>query len=377
MYCAGHQKLSIVSRSPGQNERFASKTAQNLFKTNTIPFFKLDCAGASETIDSFSFRMKVRVKKSKTLFSRFCGHEKKIYVRNVKEFRMNYQCPTEFNVVTNLKRCGIYKKELQESTDPLKYMFDIKPGPMCYMPGQMFQGLQMTTGEKRPPPQLLDMELTLQAMPLKEAENDYIIKDIHSAKPPSMPTILSNRLVIPDCSDILKTRQTKSRWDEQPDVPTRMEKKGFYNTKYMRPGDDTKREYRDKFAIWEKTQRASQDVYGVGVYDTRPLKPGTNPKCNNADSELGCMHVYGPDASRTSKVIDPTMTVRDLAAHPGGPGDFLDPGTTIAASGQLVAPDTKRVAESIDPTVPFATLMRDPMTRAACNARFYNYNPPC
>src|SRR4051794_6913024 len=100
---------------------------------------------------------------------------------------ISFECPTEFNVVTSLKKCSLYKKELQESTDPLKYKFDITPGPMCYMPGQAFQGLQITNGERRPPPQLLDMELTLQAMPLKEEENDYIIKDIHNAKPPAMP----------------------------------------------------------------------------------------------------------------------------------------------------------------------------------------------
>jgi hypothetical protein len=280
---------------------------------------------------------------------------------------MNFQCTTEFNVENSLKPCGQYKKALQESTDPLKYIFDIKPSPMCYMPGQNFQGIQMTTGEKRPPPQLLDMEMTLQAMPLKEEENDYVIKNIHNAKPPAMPSILSNRLVIPDCGEILSSKRTKIRFGEAPDVPQRVERMGFYNTNYMRPGMDTRQEWKDKFAEYEKTKQKENknNVYGIGAFDKRALKPGTNPKCTNADSNLGCMHVYGPDAKRTGKMIDSTRVISDLVNRPVG----TQLNMPLAA--------TKMVADSIDPKTPYIDLIRDPLIRQSCNARFYDYTPPC
>jgi len=250
------------------------------------------------------------------------------------------------------------------------------------MPGQMFQGLQMTTGDKRPPPQLLDMEMTLQAMPLKEQDNDYIIKDIHNAKPPAMPQILSNRLVIPDCGDILKSERTKIRWGEGNDAPARVEKMAYHNS-YQRPGSDTKREWKDKFSQFEKKNRAANtDVYGIGLYDKRALKPGTNPKCHNADSDLDCMHVYGPDAERTGKVIDPTLTLGDLAGRPGGPGtDSLAASVGLGDSaaskvGSVTAnPETQRVAATINPTTPYINYVRDSMARAGCNARFYDYSP--
>ena len=92
---------------------------------------------------------------------------------------MNYQCSTEFNIATSLLDCDGYKKRVQESTDPLKYKFDLKPSAMCFMPGQTFQGLQMVS-QRTPPPQLLDIEMTLKKMPILEQDNEYVIKNIHN-----------------------------------------------------------------------------------------------------------------------------------------------------------------------------------------------------
>lgn len=281
---------------------------------------------------------------------------------------ISYQCPTEFNVATQLKSCDEYKKELQESMDPLKYRFDIRPGPMCYMPGQTFQGLRMAAGRK-PPPQLLDMEMTLQTMPLKEQDNRYVINDIRNAKPPSMPAILSNRLVVPDCQEILSFQRTKIRKIDFPQFSHRMDKMGVYLTNYMRPGRDTRMEMRDAFKLWEKKKAEGSNIYGVGKFDSRALKPGTNPKCTNADSDLDCMHVYGPDAQRTGAVIDPTLPLKDLTSRQGI-------GEATRGTSAAVAVETLRVAETIDPNRPYTELLRNEQQKTGCNARFYGYVPP-
>ena len=281
---------------------------------------------------------------------------------------ISYQCPTEFNVFTDLKSCSDYRKELQESMDPLKYRFDIKPGPMCYMPGQNFQGLAAAT-HRNPPPQLLDMELTLNLMPLKEQENNYVIQDIHNAKPPSMPAILSNRLVIPDCRDIIRWQTTKIHdRTENPQWSYRIDKKGLYLDNYMRPGVDTRQQMKDLYKVYDKQQQSkTAGVYGIGKFDPRALKPGTNPKCSNADSDLDCMHVYGPDAKRTGEVIDPTFTLKDLTTQ----------GLTPASSSPSISSlPSRMVAESIDPNKPYTELVQQTMAAKGCNAKFYNYTPP-
>lgn len=309
--------------------------------------------------------------------------EVKIPIRKSIDLMNNtsYECPTEFNVLTKLKSCTDYRKELQESTDPLKYKFDLKPGPMCFMPGQMFQGLQMTV-DRRPPVSLLEMEQTLQLMPLKEEEGHYVIGDIHKAKPPSMPAILSNRLVIPDCTDILRWQRTKIKKTDFPQVSQRMDKMGLYLTNYMRPGVDTKQEMKDLYKKYDQQQMNGQNIYGVGKFDKRPLKPGTNPKCTNADSDLDCMHVYGPDATRTGAVIDSTLTLTDLARNGlgdnGGSASGIGSGSGLGgnAGAKTVSVETRSVAATIDPNQTLTSLLKDVQTKAGCNARFYGYAPP-
>lgn len=278
---------------------------------------------------------------------------------------ISYQCPTEFNVLTQLKSCKEYKKELQESTDQLKYRFDMQIAPMCFMQNNAFQGLALLNGGRRPPRQLLDMEKTLQMMPLIEQENDYVIDDIRNAKPPSMPAILSNRLVIPDCKDIISFQRTKIKRTEFPQMSHRLDKKGMFLTNYMRIGRDTRQEMKDAFKEWEKKKNQNTGIYGVGKFDSRPLKPGTNPTCTNADSALDCMHVYGPDSVRTNAVIDPTLTLNELTNRQG-----------VSVPTPVHSVDTLRVAQTIDPNTTFTDLLRNEQQKSGCNARFYGYTPP-
>lgn len=290
---------------------------------------------------------------------------------------LNYQCPTEFYVSTSLVDCTGIKKKMKESTDVLKYRFDIKPKPMCFMQGQFFQGNQMV-GARSVPPGLMDAELALRTMPLLEQENEYIVDEpLHKAKPPKMPAVLANRMVIPDCDDILQTNQrtkVKHRWD-QAGWDQRIEKTGRPYFDYMRPGRDSRQEIRDLYKKWEEQQAAKLDVYGVGKFDKRPLKPGTNPKCAAGDTELDCMHVYGPDAERTADVIDPTLSLKVLSRQSDG---VLPPSAGAASVGSAgVDPVTRQIASTIDPKKTLNQLIQEQQAKGGCNVRFYDWQRKC
>lgn len=294
---------------------------------------------------------------------------------------MNYECPTEFNKITSFRDCNGWTKKLQESTDPLKYKFDVHTPPICFMPGKNFQGLQ-SVGGRMPPPQLMDMETTLRTMPLKEQENEYYISNIHQAKPPKMPDILSNRLVIPDCGDLLgyKTTKVKGRTDF-PEWSERVNNMGRKNMNFMMPGEDTKATIKELYKKYEKDKIANNNVYGVSKFDDRPLKPGTNPKCNNADSDLDCMHVYGPDSTRDNTVLDSTMTLSDLAKRGLSITAKKDPTQRIglvSSMGQSTPnSETRRVAETINPNIPYVDLLKPIHSKNACKtSQFYSYSPP-
>jgi len=278
---------------------------------------------------------------------------------------VSFQCPTEFNVVTNLKSCNDYLTEMKESAEMFKYRFDIRPGPMCYMPGQNFQGLQSVVA-RNPPPQLLETERALTMLPLKEERNDYFIKDLHGAKPQT-PTIFRNRMVVPDCRDILTWQRTKIRRIDFPQVSQRMDRMGFYLTNYMRPGRDTKAEMKDAYKRYEQMKNANSNIYGVGIFDRGALKPDTTTKCTNA-AGLECMNIYGSGTPTSSTILDPTLTLQDLSARQGLPASTPTLPTPTSAL-------AKNAARSIDSDVPYTELLQDTFAKNSCNARFYNYKP--
>ncbi len=281
---------------------------------------------------------------------------------------MNFECDTQFNIPTSLLDCNGYNKKMQESTDPYNYIMDLKVPAMCFMPGIPFQGLQMA--QRRPPPQLLDAEMMLKSLPLFEQDKDYVTKNIHNAKPPAMPQVLSNRLVIPECSEILTQKRTKIQFGETPQFSQRMDKLQRKNIDYMRPGIDTRAQIKELHKQWETEQNKNSGIYGIGKFDSRALKPGTNPKCSNADSSLDCMHVYGPDSTRDGKVIDPTVPYKDLVAQSR---TSVTPVTAKAP--QNISMDTQNVAKSINPNVSWTALLENQQAKNRCNAKFYNYDP--
>lgn len=276
---------------------------------------------------------------------------------------MNYECPTEFNVATSLLSCNGHQKQLRESTELMKYRFDIKPKPACFMTGQNFQGQQMA--QRQVPPSLLDVETTLRRFPILEERNCYNLNEnINRAKPPRMPAALSNRLVIPECGEILNMQRTKihSRLDN-PEWSHRLENTGRKNINYMRPGRDTRAEMKELYKKYEDKEMAGKGIFGVGKYDHSALKPGTNPKCSAADSDNDCMHVYGGDAVRTSTVIDPTMTLGGLVNK------------QAVVGGVVASAESQRVASGINQEVPYTRLLQESQQKNNCNARFYNYKP--
>ena len=162
---------------------------------------------------------------------------------------MNAECKEQFNIPTTLIDDEYsYRKRLQESTEPLKYQMDLRPPAMCYMPGQTFQGLQIS--QRHAPPSLIDVETYLKNAPLVNEDRDNVfLGDLNNTKPPSMPKLLSNRLIIPDCRDILTSRRNKIRKTDMPQFGTRMDMitEDQKRPMFMLPGIDTRLESRDRF----------------------------------------------------------------------------------------------------------------------------------
>ena len=301
-------------------------------------------------------------------------------------------CAAEFNIVTNLMDDTGLKKMEQEMTDILKYRMDLKPGPMCYMEGNTFQGYQGMNGERRPPPALLDVQTYLTQAPLLTRTE---IDSVRDKEPPPMPPILSNRLIVPDCRDILTPQRTKNaRRTDQPEYEPRWDQLAQRkNTEYARFGRDTRQEWRDQYKIWDDKKKG---VYGIGKYDKGTLKPVLDVQCEDPTGTLPCMHIASSGAHLQGPVLDPALTLGQIADL----SSTLDSGVNlqgiegggvnvITQSGSVMGPgreaplknysqDTIAAAQTIDSSKPYLIQMQDVLRKEGCKrANFYGYNAGC
>ncbi len=301
---------------------------------------------------------------------------------------MNYECPAEFNIPTSLLDCRGYKKRMQESTDPFKYQMAVRPGPVCMSSNQTFQGLMMA--QRRPPPGLLGVENYLKSAPILDSQRDYVIDDIHHAKPPRMPKPLSNKLLIPECNELPGYQRTKIQSkSESPEWSMRIERNGKKYADYARPGRDTRAEVREAWKKKEQKEVSNSDIFGVSKYDKRALRPAANQDCMG---DISCMVITGPDNRQTfaaPSVIPETGTegmsvstaanwnAAGIATTTSRPTFTSVPGAPVisSASGSAAQDPTARVAATINGNVPYTVNLTDQWRRAACNVRFENYTP--
>ena len=282
---------------------------------------------------------------------------------------MNYQCSTQFNVPTSFLNCRDYKKKLQESTDPLKYRLDLMPQQACFMPNQTFQGFQ--GGQRRPPNSLLDVENALRNAPLLEEENRNAIGDIHKVRAPQMPSVFNNKLIVPECNDMLRIETTKINKLDFPQLAMRLDKRGTYNTNYMRPGRDTRMEMRDGYKKWENQNVKKSNIFGIGKYDDRPLYLGNTTDCKISD-QMGCMQVYGPDALQNGTLNKSDLTLGNLnTMNSQALFNYPPQISTALNKSSWKTQDTQAVAKTINPAVPYS----QQIPSNVCGATFYGYNP--
>ena len=76
-----------------------------------------------------------------------------------------------------------------------------------------------------------------------------------------------------------------------------------------------------------------------------------------------------------SKVIDPTLTLADLAKR-GLSASGVPLPSNNSTTMPSVSADTRAIAQTIDPDVPFAELMAAQQSKASCKTVFYGYKPP-
>ncbi len=220
------------------------------------------------------------------------------------------ECPIEFNIPTSLMNCNGYRKRMKENTQLYNYLMDQKPGAVCYMPGVNFQGYQGTSNRPMPP-DLMAAEDALRRAPLLEEDRDYFLEgDLATARPPQMPKALRTRIIVPECSDILKVQRTKIRFGEFPQYGW---KKDYVRTRpinsYNRDmiGIDTRALLKEAWKEREKRASQNSNIYGLSKYDKRALKPMIDIQCH-VDTNADCMHVGGPDSMADKGYLDPTMT---------------------------------------------------------------------
>lgn len=283
-----------------------------------------------------------------------------------------------FNVATNLLYLDEYKKKLQESTEPYQYITDLQPVPLCYMSTQNFQGPQI----KQSPGSLIDVDTFLKLEPQREAQGSYYLSQNVRNLQPEMPEMLQNRLMIPDCKDLIQARYDRgirSR-DFQGvsgtvrfDVVNERPKQQWIAS----PGRDTRLEMKDAFRKREEARLAK--YFGKGAPDVTPT---TDIKCTSGSNELGCMHLFGPDAP----MPDDTIIHR---YHPAKPASYYidklntggavssQPMPTGQAARQVSSAQIQAAVDQIDPNATLRQLYEEQKVRNGCNTKFYDYVSPC
>lgn len=273
-----------------------------------------------------------------------------------------------FNQVTDLLDNACYKKRVQESTEIYKYMTDMTPTPVCYMKGQAFQGSHV----KQAPGSLSDIEFYMQTAPLREDLDLYCMDKNPRNVAPSMPSILQNRLLIPDCQDIMKASYNKVRRTDFNAVSDHRRNdiisepiKPMWN---VHRGIDTRQEMKDEFRKREQSKLAT--AMGKNV-ESGTLYPMPEVRCTIGSDDLKCMHVYesgvnaGPGADTSVRRFHPGKDIQYYA----------DKQATNSVPSPT--PQTITVASSMPAFKTLREFSEEQAIQEGCKTKFYNWESPC
>jgi hypothetical protein len=198
--------------------------------------------------------------------SKVNNKSKYVYKRDPKP---ENNCAFEFNIPVQYTTTDGFKKQEQESQEPLKYKFDISPyappfNP-CLGPTQQLQGVG-SNANKRPPASLIAVEDYLKKSGVVIETNKAIIFDKNVK--PSMPNILNNKMRIPECKVNNAFETTKTQRHEMPQYNTPTYPKGHYQTDVMNSGIDTRQEVKDNY-------KQPNHNYTIPVPTMKPFNPST------------------------------------------------------------------------------------------------------
>lgn len=294
--------------------------------------------------------------------------------------------PGSFNFPTTLmnKTCD-YAKRLQESTDPCKYLLDIRPeAEPCMMTGENLQGYAGSA--RQPPPTLVDLESRLRRSP--DAVNTAI-GPLHD-KTPTLPAEFQRTINFKDCQRPIGTVAVQHRLRSQmPNyAPSRtdivLERRKQVDFAGM--GRNTRQEMKDAYREHQKKKYASRSD---GVY-----VPTTALDCVNGSQDLRCVHVTktGSPAAAAAAVpgaVSGSGTSSGLAAGlnistaASGTGPAIVPiSSSGAATGgtglaSVAAPSFALSGTKGNLNVPLWQGMADLGRAASKNVEFYGWKNPC
>lgn len=230
----------------------------NPFEYNTNSFEKKEAFGEGNSSNFATFP-------STGPSSKGNNKSKYVYKRDPKP---ENNCAFEFNIPVQYTTEDGFKKQEQESQEPLKYKFDISPysPPFhpCFGSTQILQGI--ANGTKRPPASLVAVEDYLKKSGLVIETNKAIIFEKNQT--PSMPNILNNTMRIPECSFDNSFETTKTQRHEMPQYNTPTYPKGHYQTDVMNSGIDTRQQVKDNY-------KQPNHNYNIPVPTMKPFNPST------------------------------------------------------------------------------------------------------
>jgi hypothetical protein len=290
--------------------------------------------------------------------------------------------PGSFNLATDLMDTCDYAKRLQESTDPLRYRMDIRPGGQCYMEGENLHGYVGST--RRPPPGLLDVEEKLLRSPTSLVTNTGPIY----GKSPVTPPELQNRLVFKECKRGIGTTVTghrlRSQMPNYAPVRTDIVLERRKQVDIARNGRNTRQELKDAYSRFQK-RKFGKRVEGVYV-------PSTALDCASG-SDMGCVHVAQKDpASVAGATVSGSATSAGLTASistAATSGSISAAGTAVhqtsgpggLGTGGLAEKTTKESTKDavsrIPAGLPFSEILSDVGLRKGGGVQFYAWKSPC
>lgn len=285
--------------------------------------------------------------------------------------------PGSFNLPTSLMKTCDYAKKLQESTDPCRYLMQIRPAGLCFMEGENVQGFAGST--RQAPPDLVDVETRLKRSPDAVITVVGPVRDKTPAPPPELQRVLTFRECDRSIGTTISHHRLRSQMPSYAPIRTDIVLDKRKQVDIAGRGRNTRQEMKDAFKKYNKNKFSSR---ADGIY-----VPSTALECASG-SNMGCVHVAQTDPSAVPAAL-PSGTVSGSAGGAGLTASGSMPSGGPSASGPSLRPqkanqagggpskETVQAAAAAGIGQPLWQVMNTLGQEAGRNLQFYGWKSPC